>query len=172
MRKTVKRVKKSKAPLRIIAGKNANMKDPERQAVTKYNLGADGRYYNAAKDFKPRAGLILLRSQILTAEILSQEELEKSIKYACKIRDSRFSGPRDILRAIEVLEAIRQRGIDIALYFDKQEREEKRSEAVKSELRDLVNHMGANEETRAKAEALAMEAINADRKDPTDQSKS
>ncbi len=68
-----------------------------------------------------RSALRHLQSQ-LDQTVKVNSELEKNIRFAIGVRDDENASHRDRLRAMELLESIAKRGIDIAMYLEKNER--------------------------------------------------
>lgn len=70
---------------------------------------------------KPRALLQCLLREVERGDQLSDAEARRNVEVAVQVRDSGKSD-RDRLWAVRLLEAMRDRGYNIAMYLDKQER--------------------------------------------------
>lgn len=69
----------------------------------------------------PRGLLSCLLREVERGDELSEAEAQRNIEVAVQVRDGGKS-ERDRLWAIRLLEAMRDRGYNIAMYLDKQER--------------------------------------------------
>lgn len=72
-----------------------------------------------------RSAIQYLKRQLADSDVLMDDELAKSIRFAVNVRDDPNMGPRERLRASELLESIRARGIDLAKYIDERDRVDK-----------------------------------------------
>lgn len=86
--------------------------------------GAGGSVGGAARTvcYGVRASLAALQREVMRGDKLSEAEAAANIRFAVAVRDDPNSVARDKLRAIEVLEAMRARGINTAMYLDGKER--------------------------------------------------
>ena len=77
---------------------------------------------NRPEEHKPRSHLAMLEKQARHGEEVSDEQLKININYAVGIRDGEGYNSRERMRAIEYLDSIIARGVDVAMYLDKNDR--------------------------------------------------
>lgn len=71
-----------------------------------------------------RAALLLLQREVERGSELTDAQADANVRFAVAVRDDPASTRRDQLRALELLEAMRSRGVNVALYLDKADRVE------------------------------------------------
>lgn len=95
-----------------------------------------------------RPAIAYLKRQLHATDVLLDDELRKSIEFAVNVRDSPNVGPRERLRASELLESIRARGVEIAKYIDQQDRIEGGKSTERVEV-VFVNRLPTGNDTDA-----------------------
>ncbi len=69
-----------------------------------------------------RSSLLALQREVERGEKISEERAEANVAFAVSVINDESSTVRDKLRATELIESMRARGIAVAMHLDKMER--------------------------------------------------
>jgi hypothetical protein len=72
--------------------------------------------------FGVRSALSVLQKQVTSAAVLSEQQAADNVRFAMAVRDDPLASHRDRLRAMELIESMIARGINVAMYMDKNDR--------------------------------------------------